>query len=522
LAQGDLTGITEDGRIVIELPASSGLRLCFRDRRSLVLQSSALSAIDKPLGWSGQLTLTDGLGNEFSSAPARGGIMLSPQDSLAQIASKLGRIEGLTARIAPLENGGRLIISSLAGSDLAVEPETAADSVTNGLNLIPAEEQSAEDVAVNAHHIQANNAVSSRAFPHRAAALGLQGSMILRAPDGAMLAFQTVLPDWSLERLQERLCDASDPRLSAELFACGNQVALKINTLALEDRFVIEGFPEGWQTSPRFHFTAQAGQLAVNVNGASLPPLTLTTGQTLAEIVDLVNQAEQNWAKAGLRAQLLHAGNMEILDISHRSGLPLQFSGTCFGPGQGQLDLRYNLRDQLGLIGAADQVVAGFANFFGLNDIFIAEPSDAFDAKAAIGVFTTTAQPGTAGAVKLNPGVAQDPKRLGGTATIRQMSDLLCNSLNIAAAGDLPKGSYRLAQYAETIVALVDQAARNNKTMLTYNRALLEQLARQKSTEISVNDRLSDLMTLQQTYNDSTQVVAGLNRLAEQLRNPVH
>ncbi len=163
-------------------------------------------------------------------------------------------------------------------------------------------------------------------------------------------------------------------------------------------------------------------------------------------------------------------------------------------------------------------MVAGFANFFGLNDLFVAE-NDAFETKAPIGVFVTSAAPGTAQALALNPGLRGDPARIGTAATIRQISDLLCNPLNIAAAGDLPKGSWRLAHYAEAIVNQVHKSALNNRAQITYHRALLGQLEREKaSADIDVNDRLSTLMALQQTYHDSTEVVSGLARLSEQLK----
>ena len=65
-------------------------------------------------------------------------------------------------------------------------------------------------------------------------------------------------------------------------------------------------------------------------------------------------------------------------------------------------------------------------------------------------------------------------------------------------------------------------AANGNRMQLTYHKALLDQLGREKSSEIDVNDRLNLLMTLQQTYQDSTQVVSSLARLNEQLKAPVH
>jgi hypothetical protein len=506
--------LTADGRLQIELPRGRPLQLVLRDRRSLVLQSASFAA-DKALGLAGSVALCDGMGNHFAT-------VLNASDTLEAAAAKLGRIEGLTVRLVPAEDGKRLAIGSRAGSDLIGEPDGEPAGAMAQLGLVPADDQPAEDVAV--HMVTAGPAphLVSRPFPQRTAPLGLQGSMILRDSDGATLGFQTVTPDWSLEQLVERLADTTDPRITANLVSAGNQFALRIATLAQDDRFQIEGWAEGWQTSPRTGFQAAGGPLAISLAGSPLPPCPIEPGSRFAAIAERLNGEQTPWSLAGLRAQVLRAGGSEILDIGHRGGLPLAFDGPAAGTGPGQLDLRYNLRDLLGLTPANTQVVAGFANFFGLNDLFVADPGDAFEAKAPIGVFVTSATPGTARALALNPALSTDPSRLGTAATIRQISDLLCNPLNIAAAGDLPKGSWRLAQYAEAIVNQVHLSALSNRAQLTYHRALLDQLARQKSSEIDVNDRLSTLMTLQQTYHDSTEVVSSLARFSEQLRTSVH
>ena len=519
---GNCAALSKDGQLQIDLPSDRKLRLAIRDSRSLALQSRFFPSADAPLGLQGQLTLSDGLGNEFSTAARRGGTPLSPLDNLRQVAAKLERIEGLSARLLSGEQGMALVIESQAASDLAAEPDSSHDNAALLLAAAPAEDQPQEDVAVSLVSATAQNQFGSRLFPSPSVSLGLQGSLILRDLDGAMLAFQTLQPDWSLERLVERLQNASDPRLTASIAGSGNQFALRIAALAAEDRFVIEGLPEGWQTSPRFDFAASGGEMAIGLGGHKLGSLAIAAGSRLAEIVQRIGEEDGPLARAGLRAQLLRAGNAEILDIAHQGGLPLTFEGSAIGPAPGQLDPRYNLRDQLRLAGRAERVVPGLANFFGLNDLFVAEPAGAFDGKAAIGIFTTTAMPGTAAALALNPGMAADPVLIGVAATIRQISDLLCNPLSIAQAGDLPKGSYRLTHYADAILQKVQGAARDNKIQLTYHQALLDRLRQEKADEINVDHRLAALMTLQRTYHDATELVAGLSRLTEQLRAPVH
>jgi len=505
--------LTAEGRLQIDLPRGRPLHLIFRDRRSLALQSSSFAA-DKALGLTGSVALCDGLGNHFTT-------VLNQSDTLETAAAKIGRIDGLTVRLLPDGDGRKLAIASRAGSDLIGEPDADLAGAMAQLNLVPADDQQQEDVAV--HMVTTGPAAHmvSRPFPQRSVPLGLHGSMILRDTEGATLGFQTVTPDWSLEQLVERLANTTDPRITANLVSAGNQFALRIATLAQDDRFQIEGWAEGWQTSPRIGFLATGGPLAISLAGSALPPCPIDPGSPFTAIADKLNGEQAPWAGAGLRAQVLRAGTAEILDIGHRGGLPLAFDGPAAGTGPGQLDLRYNLRDQLGLNPTNTQIVAGFANFFGLNDLFIAE-DDAFDPKAPIGVFVTSAAPGTARALSLNPGLRADPSRLGTASTIRQISDLLCNPLNIAAAGDLAKGSWRLAQYAEAIVNQVHMSALNNRAQITYHRTLLDQLARQKASDIDVNDRLSTLMALQQTYHDATEVMSGLARFSEQLRTSVH
>ena len=508
--------LSADGTMQIDLPRGRPLQLVFRDRRSIILQSSNFAA-DKALGLNGSIALCDGLGNQFST-------VLNPADTLETAAAKIGRIDGLNTRVVPATSGEgkRLLIGSKAGSDLIGEPDADVAGAMALLGLVPADEQQPEDVAVHMTTTGPAPHLVSRPFPQRATPLGVQGSLILRGIDGATLGFQIVTPDWTLDQLVERLSNATDARITASMVAAGNQFALRLGTLAQDDRFLIEGWAEGWQTSPRNGFLAAGGPLAISVAGTPLPSCQIDPGAPFAAIAERINNDQAPWAAAGLRAQVLRGGSLEILDIGHRGGLPLAFDGPAAGAGPGQLDLRYNLRDMLGLNPISTQVAPGFANFFGLNDLFVADPGDAFESKAPIGVFVTSATPGTAQALALNPYMSADPSKLGAVATIRQISDLLCNPLNIAAAGDLPKGSWRLAQYAEAIVNQVHMSALNNRAQITYHEALLDQLARQRTAEIDVTDRLATLMTLQQTYQDSTEVVSGLARFSEQLRASVH
>jgi len=509
--------LSETGGVTVELPPQTGLRLAIRDRRSLTIQSAIFPQSDRPLGLKGQLTMTDGIGNEFSTLPIRGGVALSPQDTLAAIAAKLDHLDGLKVHLLVTRDGSRLVIQSLAGSDLTAEPDHADDTAAAKLALVPAEDQPSEDVAVNGIPATAAPAFTSRCFASPTIMLGLQGALILRRPDGAMLGFQTLQPDWTLEKLVERLQNASDPSLTAQLIPSGNQFIVKIAALAPEDRFLIEGWAEGWQTTPRFNFAATGGDLSIAAAGRPIGGLSIAEGSGFAQIAAQIAEPAGALARSGLRAQVLRAGTAEVLDIGHRHGLPLSFDGSAIGAAQGKLDLRYNVRDQLGLAGTATQTVPGLANFFGLNDLFVAQPGTAFDGKAAVGVFTSTAAAGTAAALALAPGLVENPLQLGAAATIRQISDLLNNSLNFAEAGDLQRGSYRPAQYADAIIGKVQSAAANNRVQLGYHRALLDQLGREMVGQIDVNNRLQALMTLQQTYHDATQIVAGLAHLRERL-----
>src|SRR5579859_1843640 len=185
--------LTADGTMQIDLPRGRPLQLVFRDRRSIILQSSNFAA-DKALGLNGGIALCDGLGNHFST-------VLSPADTLETAAAKIRRIDGLNTRVVPATSGEgkRLLIGSKAGSDLIGEPDADPAGALALLGLVPADEQQPEDVAVHMTvHGPAPHLVS-RPFPQRATPLGLQGSLILRGIDGATLGFQIVTPDWSLE-----------------------------------------------------------------------------------------------------------------------------------------------------------------------------------------------------------------------------------------------------------------------------------------------------------------------------------
>ena len=226
----------------------------------------------------------------------------------------------------------------------------------------------------------------------------------------------------------------------------------------------------------------------------------------------------------GITAWVGVVGPDSYLAIADRGGQPLSVAGTAVGNGPGQLDLRRSPRDTLGLCPSADQVTSGFANFFGLNDIFVADPTDAFDSKAPTGIFTSTATAGTARALVLNPTVRDDPSRLGDTTMARQIADLLCGTVNVAAAGGMERANVSLAQYATKIVASVSANTKSARSRLTFQQTLLDGLTNQQAgmANMDMNDTLTNLTTLQQAYHDLSQVISSMSLLVRSLGVSVH
>ncbi len=244
-------------------------------------------------------------------------------------------------------------------------------------------------------------------------------------------------------------------------------------------------------------------------SGSPLLSLAADPGWTLNTLAARINAAA---GSSGLAASVVAVGNQVALKLSAPADQRIGLAAPSIAG------------DALGLAPPADRVVSGFANFFGLNDVFVADPADAFDAKAPTGLFATTATPGTAGALALNPDLHADPSRLADPALLNPLADMLSNPLNLAAAGALPRGSYNLAQYADAIAAATTAAAATARQQATYQQVLVDSLAGRQAGNGSVdmNDSLANLATYQQAYRDSAQVISTMAQLFGSLGATVH
>ncbi len=512
-----LAKVDADGRLSIQLP-TAGMKLAFRDRQSGAYQSALAAAPDKPLGLTGPLTFTDGAGNLLSTGQAQPPLNIAPADSLSSIAAKLNALGGLTATLVASDGGDSLRVSSHASGDMTLEPDRPGSTVVAGLGLAPAADQPVQDVGVNLQSSTAGASLTSAAVPNADMPLGTCGVLTLQAPDGSPIARLQLDKGSDLQSLATDINrQASDQGITAAVTAVGNQVALRISA-PIGRQVSLAGAPESYQASAAADFSAAGGVLSITVGGNPAGRLTVKPGATLQNIAQAINDPAGPFAGTGVAASLAGEAGGATLEIAGPNGQPLGFGGTAVGTGPGQLQFGLNPRDALGFTASAGQVVLGFANVLGLNDIFVADPPDAFDSKAPTGLFTSTAAPGTAQALAVNPSLGNNPGQLDPT-TVQRVADLLSSPVTIAAAGGLARGSYGLGHYAETIANVAAAKVTDARNGLAYQRVLVDGLNNQKAGlgGMEMNDHLANLNTYQQAYQDSAQVVSSMPQLLDRL-----
>lgn len=518
------TAINDDGQITFQLPTGAAAGLTFQDRRSVNYRSSPIADANKPLGLNGPIRFIDSAGNTISTSHASPPQTIAPTDSLAAIAAKLDSLDGLNASVEPIETGVCLHIGSTTGSDMSVEPDSGKANVVGGLGLCPASSQAIEDVVVNYQPEPQGVNFTSTPRPDALTPLGLEGPMIFRNQENTLIAQIAVEPDWSLATLAARINDTAKSKdIRATVIAAGNQVILKIAPSAGQ-QLRIEGAPESLQTRPLTAFHATGGTLSIALDGKTVGRLTLKAGDDLQAVADAINDPAAPFSAHGIKAWPEEMDDATFLNVASESGLPLSFEGQTTGQAAGALSLRLNVRDSLGLSPPPTQAVSGFANFLGLNDLFVADPPDAFDSKAPTGIFTSMAIPGTARALAFNPRMRDPSASLGDATLSGQMSEMLRGPVNLAAAGGLARGSHSLTHYAETIVATACVQGRTIRKDLIYQQTLLDGLALQHSriSGMDMNDTVTTLTIYQQAFHDSSRVVSTMAQLFGSLGAPIH
>ncbi|MTJ81977.1 MAG: hypothetical protein F8N37_13340 [Telmatospirillum sp.] len=501
---------------------AAGTGLSFQDRRSGVCRSSVFPDPDRPLGLTGPVSIVDGAGNLMSTGTGR--LAVAPGDSLTAISAKLAVLDGIETTLTARDGGWAITLTSTTGSDMAVLPDPDGATAVRGLGLLPSSDQPAEDVVVNHWTETTGPNLCSAPFPDAITPLGLSQPLEFLDGDGHPVARLTPAPDWSLRDLSDRINDlCPGGELASSVVACGNRAVLKISP-AMGRQLGLGGGLGACRTAPREGFQAAGGDLSIMVDGRMAGRITIRPGDGLAAIAQAINDPRAPFAAEGIAAGVTTADGGEMLEISHRWASPLAFGGTIVGSQPGQIDLRLNSRDRLGLYPPVTQIVSGFANFLGLNDIFVAGPLSGVDSKAPIGIFASTAAPGMAGAIRLNPLFRDRPERLSDAALAGAVAEMLQSDVNLAAAGGFPRGSQSLPLYAETIVATAATTARNAETLRVFQQTFLHSLNRQRSglSCFDIDHTAARLSTYQQAFQDSSFVASTMKQFFGSLGAPMH
>jgi hypothetical protein len=303
----------------------------------------------------------------------------------------------------------------------------------------------------------------------------------------------------------------------------GNQVVMKIAT-TVGQHVNIAGAPDSFHSRPLPNFAARGCTPTISLDGTPVGRLTIKDGDDLRTIADAINAPGAPFTARGISASVKTIAGVSYLELVSAAGLPLGFSEPATGRAVPGLAMRLNVRDSLGLCPPATQVFSGFANFLGLNDFFVADPIDAFDSKAPTGIFTSTAVPGTARAMVLNPKMQDRPTLLENEALAGQMTEILRGQVNVGAAGGLARGSHNLTHYAETIIATATAQGQATRGKMVFQQTLVDGLTQQHSRidGMDMNDTVTTLTTYQRAFHDSSSVVSTITQLFGTLGAPVH
>ena len=227
---------------------------------------------------------------------------------------------------------------------------------------------------------------------------------------------------------------------------------------------------------------------------------------------------------------------LDIGGATNAAGLASQLSaglgalGTATIAGDGHLELTAATGYALA-IGEGDSSITatdsaghsrahGFAHYFGLNDLLVTGGGDPTRLRVRDDL---AADPRLLSRSRLD--VAAGPPvsaRLGGAGDNRGAQALAAafeTSVATVARGDLPAGSFRLADYAAEIVAVRAGAADRAKGAAANDLALADDLtARQAATSgVNLDEELSRLVLYQEAYSVSARLISITNQLFDEL-----
>jgi flagellar hook-associated protein FlgK len=518
------TSIDDEGRLSFRLPQSAaGTSLILKDQRSQVFRSAVAANPDKSLGLTGPISFTDDAGNALGAAGGKQ-CVVQPGDSLSAIAQKLQAIDGLKARVEAVDGGFRLSLDNANGNDMSVDPDSGGFTAVRGLSLRPAADQPAEDVVVNFHVGRTGANLASAPQANAMAPLSMQGPFTLRDLSNEVILHLDVDPAWPLSGLANRISEAGAARkISAAVATAGNRYVMKISP-GLGQQIHVDGEPGAYHTPVVELFSATGGLLTISLGGEAVGQVQIPAGSDFHAVAEAINGANATFEASGIAAATRSAGRGSYLEVFHRQGLPLGFGGSAIGKTAGCLNFNLNIRDRLGLVPPAQQMISGLANFLGLADLFVALPIDAFDSKAPTGIFTSTAVAGTAGALAFGPIFHLRPAQLADPSLAVPFGDLLRGPMNLAAAGGLPRGNHSAAHYAELVLSLAQAQCRDTRNQVVFQQTLLAGLTQQRAqlAQISMDETVAMLTAYQQAYQDSSAVVSTMKQLFGSLGASLH
>ena len=176
--------------------------------------------------------------------------------------------------------------------------------------------------------------------------------------------------------------------------------------------------------------------------------------------------------------------------------------------------------------GAVD--VAGFSNFFGLNDLFVTEglvpggssqnASSTIDVRADI-----IANPGIVshGRLSTDPTVPVAGETrgvsIGDGSIAAAMAAALSENQSFDAVGGLPPIDKPLHEYAAEIIGLNSQLAADASEKMAFEEALIEQLETRQAdfSGVSIDEELANILTLQNAFSASARVVTTVDEMLD-------
>lgn len=270
------------------------------------------------------------------------------------------------------------------------------------------------------------------------------------------------------------------------------------NFFGLND-FFVDGLADNiHESNVVVNFSATAGTLRF-VDGVNMPldpggtgdiTVTIAAGDTLANIATKINAV----TAAKVTATVIPDGSGSRLRISHDDGSNfsiVQSSGT----------LLTTLGMQVADIRAASQIA--------VRADIISTP-----ANISRGAVQFDASVGTAGEYFIS---------VGDNSIAQALAAQMASSNAFEAAGGLPNKSITFEQFSASILSRSASLADTNKTRLEFQRQLTNNLTLKSDSKRGVNldEELSNLIVLEQSYSASARVITVIQNMFEALERTV-